>query len=56
MLFGRITENPPPQVTFNTGAVNRVTSFKLLGVIITDNLSWKNHVNTVCAKAGIRRH
>jgi len=30
MLFGRIAENPPPQVTFNTDAVGRVTSFKLL--------------------------
>ena len=56
MLFGRITENPPPKVTFNTGAVDRVTSFKLLGLIITDNLSWESHVNAVCAKAGTRLH
>lgn len=56
MLFGRITANPPPNVTFNTNAVDRVTSFKLLGLIITDNLSWENHVNAVCAKAGTRLH
>ena len=59
ILFCLITENPPPQVTFNTGAVDRVTSFKLLGLIIMHNLtrdmhnlSRDNHVNTVCAKAG----
>jgi len=51
MLFGRITENTSPQVAFNTGADDRVTSFKLLGVIISGNLSWENYVNAVCAKA-----
>ena len=56
MLFGRITTDPPPQIIFNTGAIDRVTSFKLLGLIITDNSSWENHVNAVCAKAGTRPH
>ena len=56
MFFGRFSKNPPPPIVFNTGAVDRVTSFKLLGVIITDNLSWENHVNAVCAKAGTRLH
>ncbi len=56
MLFGRISKYPPPPIVFNTGDVDRVTSFKLLGVIITDNLSWENHVNAVCAKAGTRLH
>ena len=56
MLFGRITENLPPQITFNTGAIDRVTSFKLLGLIISDNLSWENHANAVCAKAGTHLH
>ena len=52
----RISKNPPSPIVLNTGAVDRVTSFKLLGVIITDNLSWENHVNAVCAKAGTRLH
>ena len=55
-LFGRIFENPPFRVTFNTGAVDRVTLFKLLLLIITDNLSCENHVNAVNAKAGTRLH
>ena len=56
MLFDLISKNPPFPTVLNTGAVDRVTSFKLLGVIITDNLSWENHVNAVCAKAGTRLH
>jgi len=56
ILFGRIAENPPPQVTFNTGTVDRVTSSKLLGIITSDNFGWVNHVNAVCAKAGTRLH
>ena len=56
MLFGRISKYPPPPIVFNNGAVDRVTSFKLLGVIITDNLSGENHVNVVYAKAGTRLH
>ena len=39
MLFGRISKYPQPPIVFNTGAVDRATSFKLLGVIFTDNLS-----------------
>jgi len=54
--FGRITKIPPPQVTFNTGAVDQVTSFKLFGIIISDNLSWENHVNAVCETAGTHLH
>ena len=56
MLIGRIAKNPPLQIVFNAVAVDRVTSFKLLGLTITDNLSWENHVTTVCAKAGTRLH
>ena len=56
MLIGRIAKNPPPHIVFKAVAVDRVTSFKLLGLTITDNLSWENHVNTVCAKAGTRLH
>ena len=56
MLFDHISKTPPFPTVLNTGAVDRVTLFKLLGVIITDNLSWENHVNAVCAKADTRLH
>ena len=56
MLFGPILQNPPPSIVFDTGTVDRVTSFKLLGVTIMNNLSWENHINAVCTKAGSRLH
>jgi len=52
----RVTENPPPRITFNTGAVDRVTSSKLFGLTTTDNLSWEDRVNAVCVEAGFNLH
>jgi hypothetical protein len=54
MLFESIEKQPPPQIEFNQTFVDRIDSFKLLGVHISDTLSWDNHVNTVCLKAGKR--
>ena len=34
--------------------IQRVRSFKLLGVIIEDNLKWDNHVDSICKKASSR--
>jgi len=56
MLLDPIVKTPPASIVFDTGVVDRVTSFKLLGVVITDNLSWENHVSAICAKAGCRLH
>jgi hypothetical protein len=50
MLFGPILQNPPPSTVFDTGTIDRVTSLMLLGVIITDNLSWEIHINAVSAQ------
>ena len=36
--------------------VERVHVFKLLGVLLDDNLKWDSHVDAVCAKASIRLH
>jgi hypothetical protein len=51
MLFGPMLQNPLPSIVLDTGTVGRVTSIKLLGVTITDNLIWENHINSVCAIA-----
>jgi hypothetical protein len=56
MLLGLILRNPPPQVSIDDGVIERVTAFKLLGVTITNDLSWNEHVGTICAKAGRRLH
>jgi hypothetical protein len=52
MLFGSIKKQPPPQIVFNHTSIDRVDSFKLLGDHFSDTLSWDNHDNAVCLKAG----
>lgn len=54
MLFGAMKTSPPPLITFGTATIDRVTSFKLLGVVVTDTLSWEDHVTMICAKANKR--
>ena len=56
MLLGPILLNPPPLILVNDGTVERVTSFKLLGLIIANNLSWEEHIATICSKANKRLH
>ncbi len=49
-------KDPPhiPLININGTEVERVKSTKLLRVIISDNLKWDLHVNSVCSKAGSR--
>ena len=51
-----LKKNPPPLINFETGSVERVTSFKLLGLTITNNLNWDEHINAISVKAGRRLH
>jgi hypothetical protein len=55
MLFGSILKKPP-QITLDAGCIERVTTFKLLGTIVTNNLNWNKHVSAICVKAGRRLH
>jgi Domain of unknown function (DUF1891) len=51
-----VLSNPPPQIVVNDDTVERVTSFKLLGIIIANNLNWDQHVASIYAKANKRLH
>ena len=42
MRMGPVLSNPPSQIVVNEDTVVRVTSFKLLGVIIANNLNINN--------------
>ena len=43
-----------PPMTINSNAVERVHTFKILGVLLSDDLSWKVHVNHMHSRASPR--
>ena len=45
-----LTPFPPPNLTLNGSQMARVTSYKYLGVLITSDLMWSDHVVKVCNK------
>jgi hypothetical protein len=56
MLLGPVTSHPLTIIAINKGIVEQVSSFKLLGVDITNNLQWVEHVTTIWAKVNKRLH
>ena len=54
MLIGTLCKNPPPVLTIGSEVVERVSVFKLLGVLVDSKLKWDSHVNSMCAKASSR--
>ena len=51
-----MTKNPPPALMLNSQSIERVKSYKLLGLHVTDTLRWNEHVSTICSKAAQRLH
>jgi hypothetical protein len=56
MLVGPITKLPPPPIALFDQCIERVTSYKLLGVSVTNSLNWDQHVDDICSKANKRLH
>ena len=50
MLVGSILKDPPLSVTLSGTPVERVTTFKLLGVHVANNLKWTQHVDAISSK------
>ncbi len=52
-MITTIQKNPPPipPLNINSTAIERVKSSKLLGIIISDDLKWLLHVDSICCKA-----
>ena len=46
----------PPPLLLDGAAIDRVKTFKLLGVHVSDDLKWTNHIDAICAKAASRLH
>ena len=54
MILGSLAKQSVPCLTVQSDVIERVTSFKLLGVTLSNDLSWEVHVNTICAKVAPR--
>ena len=47
---------PVPPLMVNSNAVERAHSFKIFGVRLSDDLSWKSHVNHMYSRATLRSY
>ena len=47
---------PPQQLALQGTKIERVSTFKLLGVHITNDLKWEKHVQAICKQAASRIH
>jgi len=56
MLFGSILKDPPLFATLKSTLVERVTTFKLLGVHVANDLKWMQHVDAISSKVSSRLH
>ena len=56
MIIGPILKDPPPDLLLNDTVVDRVSTFKLIGVHVSNDLKWTEHVRAVTSKASSRLH
>ena len=54
MIIGPLTKLNLPSLATPSGTIERVSSFKLLGVYIESSLCWSTHVNSILKKATSR--
>ena len=56
MLIGSISKDPPPHLMLCGASVDRVTTFKLLGIRVCSDLNWADHVDAIASNATSRVH
>ena len=55
MIIGSLNNDPPSALTASaSNIIERVHTYKLLGITLNDKLKWDNHINTICSKASSR--
>ena len=50
-ILGRISQDNLELLSTPAGTVERVTTFKVLGIHLNDTLTWSTHVNAITSKA-----
>jgi len=56
MMIGPIAKEPPQLLSLCGTMIDRVTAFKLLGVYVSCDLKWSEHVDAIVSKAASRLH
>lgn len=56
MLLGSFQCRQLPSLKLNGQDIEQVTSYKLLGLHVTNKLKWNEHVSAICTKASKRLH
>ena len=51
MLVPRCTKPPNRAISIEGHAIEQVSCFKLLGVTVTQDLSWSHHIRDVCSRS-----
>ena len=51
LLRKQARSDPILPLALNCTAPDKVVTFKYLGVLLSDNLSWSNHISNACTKA-----
>ena len=54
MIIGTLNKNAPTELVIDGIPTERVACFKLLGVYISNNLKWNDHVTAICKKTSSR--
>ena len=54
MLIGSLTKNPPASLLLNDTDVDRVSTLKLLGFHICNDLKWTQHADAISSKLASR--
>jgi Mg2+ and Co2+ transporter CorA len=56
MLIGHIKKEFSPTLQLGDNEIERVSVYKLLGLYMNNNLTWDDHVTSICAKSAKRLH
>jgi len=51
-----ISKDPPPRLMLHGATVDRVTTLKLLGIRVSSDLKWADHVDAIVSNAASRVH